>query len=87
MQMMLSAEKTKSYIAFGLLGVLFFMIAGFFFVEIPKDNNNHLNTALGFIAGAMTSACGYYFGASESKSKDKQIQALQAEVDELHHGK
>lgn len=40
------------------------MIAGFFFVDPPKENLRLLDTSLGFAAGFVSASFGYYFGAS-----------------------
>ncbi len=45
------------------------LILALFFVDMPRENSNLINTALGFIAGAMTTACGFYFGSSEQEKK------------------
>lgn len=42
-----------------------------FFVDMPRENSNLINTALGFIAGAMTTASGFYFGSTETQEKKR----------------
>lgn len=63
-------DNTRSYLAFALVALMFVLIIALFFVDMPRENSNLINTALGFIAGAMTTACGFYFGSSESEKKN-----------------
>lgn len=65
----MNAENTRSYLAFSLVGLMLILILALFFVDMPRENSNLINTALGFIAGAMTTACGFYFGSSEQEKK------------------
>ena len=65
----MNSEQTRSYIAFSLIALMFVLVIALFFVEMPRENSNLINTALGFIAGAMTTACGFYFGSSEQEKK------------------
>ena len=65
----MTAENTRSYLAFSLVGLMLILILALFFVDMPRENSNLINTALGFIAGAMTTACGFYFGSSEQEKK------------------
>ncbi|ENX06497.1 hypothetical protein LF296_11530 [Acinetobacter vivianii] len=68
----MTSEQTRAYLAFALVGLMFVLVIALFFVDMPRENSNLINTALGFIAGAMTTACGFYFGSSEQeKKKDK----------------
>lgn len=48
----------------------FLMILGLFFLKIPDDNANLINTALGFVAGWVSSSTGYYF-VKTSKNEQK----------------
>ena len=65
----MNSEQTRSYIAFSLIALMFVLVIALFFVEMPRENSNLINTALGFIASAMTTACGFYFGSSEQEKK------------------
>ena len=65
----MSNDQTRAIIAFSLIGLMFVLVIALFFVDMPRENSNLINTALGFIAGAMTTACGFYFGSSESEKK------------------
>ena len=65
----MNSEQTRSYIAFSLIALMFVLVIALFFVEMPRENSNLINTALGFIAGAMTTACGFYLGSSEQEKK------------------
>ncbi|MCQ1054065.1 hypothetical protein NNO95_06780 [Acinetobacter baumannii] len=62
-------DNTRAYLAFSLVALMFVLIVSLFFIDMPRENSNLINTALGFIAGAMTTACGFYFGSSESEKK------------------
>ena len=65
----MSNDQTRAIIAFSLIALMFVLVIALFFVDMPRENSNLINTALGFIAGAMTTACGFYFGSSESEKK------------------
>lgn len=65
----MSSEHTRAYLAFSLVALMFVLVIALFFVDMPRENSNLINTALGFIAGAMTTACGFYFGSSELEKK------------------
>ena len=55
------------------------MIGGLFFVQMPVDNANMINIALGFIAGWVSSAVNFYFG-----DNDKRINTEPKETGEEH---
>ncbi len=57
----MNSENTRAYLAFALVGLMFVLVIALFFVDMPRENSNLINTALGFIAGAMTTACGFLF--------------------------
>ncbi len=65
----MSNDQTRAIIAFSLIALMFVLVIALFFVDMPRENSNLINTALGFIAGAMTTACGFYFGSSELEKK------------------
>lgn len=65
----MESETTRAYLTFSLVGLMLILILALFFVDMPRENSNLINTALGFIAGAMTTACGFYFGSSEQEKK------------------
>ena len=65
----MNSEQTRSYIAFSLIALMFVLVIALFFVEMPRENSNLINTALGFIAGAITTACGFHFVCSEQEKK------------------
>ena len=65
----MNSENTRAYLAFALVGLMFVLVIALFFVDMPRENSNLINTALGFIAGAMTTACGFYFGSSELEKR------------------
>lgn len=65
-------EHTRAIIAFLLLAMSFILIMVLCFVEIPRENNAIINTSVGFILGALTSATGFYFGSSDTEKKINQ---------------
>lgn len=65
----MTTDQTRAYIAFSLVALMFVLVISLFFIDMPKENSSLINTALGFIAGAMTTACGFYFGSSEQEKK------------------
>ena len=65
----MNSEQTRAYLAFALVGLMFVLVLALFLVDMPRENSNLINTALEFIAGAMTAACGFYFGRSEQEKK------------------
>ena len=65
----MSSEQTRAYLAFSLVALMAIVILFLFFVDMPRENNGLINTALGFIAGSMSAACGFYFGSSEQEKK------------------
>ncbi|GAA5560667.1 hypothetical protein Asch02_02178 [Acinetobacter schindleri] len=67
----MTSEQTRAYLAFALMALMAMLVVALFFVEMPRENSTQINTALGFIAGAMSMACGYYFGSSELEKKKK----------------
>ena len=64
----MNSENTRAYLAFALVGLMFVLVIALF-LWICRENSNLINTALGFIAGAMTTACGFYFGSSELEKR------------------
>lgn len=67
----MNSEKTRAYLAFSLVALMFVLVVALFFKDMPRENSNLINTALGFIAGAMTTACGFYFGSSDQEKKTR----------------
>lgn len=45
------------------------MIIGLFFLQVPSDNLNIINMALGIVAGWVSSPVNYYFGLTENKNE------------------
>lgn len=72
----MSSEQTRAYLSFALVALMFVLVIALF-VEMPRENSTQINTALGFIAGAMSMACGYYFGSSELEKKKKTEETKQ----------
>lgn len=61
---MMTNNGVRVCLAIGSLIIAAGMIAGFYFVQIPADNMRLVDTALGFAAGFVTMAFGFYFGAT-----------------------
>lgn len=74
----MNSEKTRAYLAFSLVALMFVLVVALFFKDMPRENSNLINTALGFIAGAMTTACGFYFGSSDQEKKNKVEESKQS---------
>lgn len=74
---MMNSERTRAYLAFSLVGFMFVLVIALFFKDMPRENSNLINTALGFIAGAMTTACGLYLGSSDQEKKNKVEESKQ----------
>ena len=63
-------DNTRVYLSIGSLLIVACMIAGFFFVNPPKENLRMLDTALGFVAGFVSASFGYYFGSAHLSQKE-----------------
>lgn len=63
----MASEQVKTLIALGV-GVL--SIIGLFFIEIPKDNRDLVNIALGTVIGWGGSVISFYFGNIDKNRKD-----------------
>lgn len=61
--------------------MVFFMIVGLFFLTIPDDNANLVNTALGFVAGWVSSAVGFYFGTTKDNHPDNNTNTTDKELE------
>ena len=69
-------NSVRFYLSIGSLIIAAIMILGFFFVKVPQDNLRLLDTALGYIAGLVSGAFGFYFGASSIDSKKNKIEEI-----------
>ena len=63
-------DNARVYLSVGSLLIVACMIAGFFFVDPPKENLRLLDTSLGFMAGFVSASFGYYFGATFISRKE-----------------
>ena len=63
-------DNARVYLSVGSLLIVAGMIAGFFFVDPPKENLRLLDTSLGFMAGFVSASFGYYFGATFISRKE-----------------
>ena len=63
-------DNARVYLSVGSLLIVAGMIAGFFFVDPPKENLRLLDTSLGFMAGFVSASFGYYFGATFLSRKE-----------------
>ena len=68
----MKSERTRAYLAFSLVALMFILVILLFFIDMPRENSNLINTALGFIAGAMTTASGFYFGSTEGQEVERE---------------
>lgn len=68
----MKSERTRAYLAFSLVALMFILVILLFFIDMPRENSNLINTALGFIAGAMTTASGFYFGSTETQEVERE---------------
>jgi len=68
----MKSERTRAYLAFSLVALMFILVILLFFIDMPRENSNLINTALGFIAGAMTTASGFYFGSTEMQEVERE---------------
>ena len=70
----MSADKTRAYLAFTVLAIAALLVLGLFFIDMPRENSNLINTALGFIAGWAGAIVSFYFGSSsDKKGKDDEL--------------
>lgn len=65
------SENTRAYLSFAVLFIVTLLVVGLFFIEMPKDNSNLINTALGFIAGWAGAIVSFYFGSSSGSNGNK----------------
>lgn len=49
--------------------MLFLIVIGLFFLDIPEENINLINIALGFIAGYVSAQNSYFFGDTDMRRK------------------
>ena len=47
----MGADQTRAWLAFSVLAIAALLVLGLFFIDMPRENSNLINTALGFIAG------------------------------------
>lgn len=50
----------------------FLMVSGLYFLEIPKENVNLINVALGVVLGWVSSPINFYFGKTDKRKNDEQ---------------
>ena len=69
-------DNVRVYLSVGSLLIVAGMIAGFFFVDPPKENLRLLDTSLGFMAGFVSASFGFFSQAVRPKAtahKDARI--------------
>lgn len=67
-------NTVRFFLSLGVLIIAAIMILGFFFIKVPQDNLRLLDTALGYVAGLVSGAFGFYFGASSDNSKKNKLE-------------
>ncbi|MEB3753831.1 hypothetical protein [Acinetobacter sp. MD2(2019)] len=70
-------DNTRAYLAYAVLIISALLIVGLFFIEMPRENSNLINTALGFVAGWAGSIVSFYFGASDRQMNRKGDQNVE----------
>ena len=64
-------------LAFGVVGLAFFLIGILMFVDTPDDQQQLVIFALGFITSAAGQVLSFYFGSSQgSKDKTEEIRGM-----------
>ncbi len=71
----MKSEHTRAWLALALVAIIALLVTGLFFVQIPTENKDLVNIALGFVAGYVASVMGYYFGSSDQNHKKEDMQA------------
>lgn len=66
------SENTRAYLSFAVLFIVTLLMVGLFFIEMPEDNSNLVNTALGFIAGWAGAIFSFYFGSSSTGNSNRE---------------
>lgn len=69
----MNSDNTRAYLAFAILIIIALLIMGLFFVDMPRENSNLVNTALGFVAGWSGAIVSFYFGASDKQQDKKDV--------------
>lgn len=69
----MNSDNTRAYLAFSILIIITLLVVGLFFVEMPRENSNLINTALGFVAGWAGAIMSFYFGASDKQQEKKDV--------------
>lgn len=63
----LTSDHIKFILALVIVIIIGLMVCGLFFVEMPRENSNLINTALGFVAGWVSHVYSSYFNIKEVK--------------------
>lgn len=69
----MKSEHTRAWLALVVITLIALLVAGLFFVQIPAENKDLVNIALGFIAGYAASVVGYYFGDSDASRHKTEL--------------
>lgn len=74
-------DRRVFWLAVAVIAMVFIIILLLFFVTIPKDNKDTLETVVGVVvSGGLSGILGFYFGSSQiSKAKDSTIANLSAQ--------
>lgn len=66
----LTSNNIKFVLALSIVAIIGLMICGLFFIEMPRENANLINTALGFAAGWVSHVYSSYFNTKEVKQSE-----------------
>lgn len=69
----MKSEHTRAWLALVVIALIALLVAGLFFIQIPAENKDLVNIALGFIAGYAASVVGYYFGDSDASRHKTEL--------------
>lgn len=66
----LSRNKIKFVLAIMVVVIIAFIVLGLFFIEMPRENANAINTVLSFVAGWVSRVYSSYFNVKEVKQPE-----------------
>lgn len=69
----MKSEHTRAWLALVVIALIALLVAGLFFIQIPSENKDLVNIALGFIAGYAASVIAYYFGDSDASRHKTEL--------------
>lgn len=51
----------------------FLMVLGLYFLDVPQENVNLINIALGVVLGWVSSPINFYFGKTDRKNDEQEV--------------